>query len=157
MDETLKKALFEAATKEHFAITMGFELKAVDEGYAEVEFLYDPLSMNNLFGTAHGGAIFSLMDEAFQIACQTHGTMAVALNVNVTYIAGPREKARLRAIAREITKTQKTASYEIRVTNPQNQLIATCQALAYRTGKPLPFMEGFHQKAHTSSFPMNQI
>ncbi|MBU4316056.1 MAG: PaaI family thioesterase [Proteobacteria bacterium] len=140
MDETLKAALFKAAARENFSATMGFELKAVDEGYSEVEFVYDPQTMNNLFGTAHGGAIFSLMDEAFQIACQTHGTLAVALNVNVTYIAGPREKARLKAIAREISSTRKTAGYDIRVTDSQGRLIATCQALCYRTGKPLPFM-----------------
>jgi acyl-CoA thioesterase len=140
MDETLKRALFEAVAKEKFAATMGFELIAVAEGYSEVEFVYDPQTMNNLFGTAHGGAIFSLIDEAFQIACQTHGTLAVALNVNVTYIAGPQEKVRLKAIAREISRTRKTASYDIRVTDPEDRLIAACQALSYRTGKPLPFL-----------------
>jgi acyl-CoA thioesterase len=140
MDETLKEALFRAAAREAFGATMGFELKAVDHGYSQVEFVYDPATMNNLFGTAHGGDIFSLMDEAFQIACQTHGTMAVALNVNATYVAAPREKTRLKAIAREISKTRKTASYEIRVTDPEENLIATCQALCYRTGKPLPFL-----------------
>ncbi len=30
--------------------------------------------------------------------------------------------------------------YDIRVTDNDGRLIATCQALAYRTGKPIPFL-----------------
>ena len=105
-----------------------------------VEMTYEPEEMNNLFARAHGGAIFSLIDEAFQIACQTHGSIAVALNVNVTYISSPNETTRLRATAAEISKTRKTANYDIRVLDSTDRLIATCQALAYRTGKPLPFV-----------------
>jgi acyl-CoA thioesterase len=46
----------------------------------------------------------------------------------------------LRAEARELCRTKKTASYDIKVTDKNGQLIATCQALAYRTGKPIPFL-----------------
>jgi len=48
--------------------------------------------MENMFGMAHGGAIFSLIDAAFEVASNSHGTMAVALNMNVYYLAPP-EKA----------------------------------------------------------------
>ena len=139
MEESLKKAIFTAVENEPYAKAFGFELKQVDDGYAQVELDYNPETMTNLFGTAHGGAVFSLIDEAFQVACQTHGTIAVALNVNVTYLSAPGDKIRLTAVAREINKTRKTANYEIRVVDAENKLIATCQALAYRTGKPLPF------------------
>ena len=47
---------------------------------------------------------------------------------------------RLRAEAREVSRTKKTASYDIKVADKDGQLIATCQALAYRTGKPIPFL-----------------
>ena len=42
--------------------------------------------------------------------------------------------------AREISGTKQTASYDIRVSDQDGRLIATCQALAFRTGKPLPFL-----------------
>ncbi len=141
MNPLLKEALFKAARREPFAVAMGISLLAVDEGYAMVEMPYEPDKMNNLFSRAHGGAIFSLIDEAFQIACQTHGSIAVALNVNVTYISSPNETTCLRAVATEISKTRKTASYDIRVFDSTDRLIATCQALSYRTGKPLPFLD----------------
>ena len=95
--------------------------------------------MNNIYGRTHGGALFALIDEAFETACQTHGTIAVALNVNVTYVQSPQTGDRLRAQAMEVSRTRKTATYDIKVTNTDGDLIATCQALAYRTGKPIPF------------------
>jgi acyl-CoA thioesterase len=81
-----------------------------------------------------------LIDEAFETSCQTHGTIAVALNVNVTYIASPDKPVKLQAKSREISRTKKTANYSIKVVDENMKLIATCQALAYRTGKPIPFV-----------------
>ncbi|MBW2123747.1 MAG: PaaI family thioesterase, partial [Deltaproteobacteria bacterium] len=95
--------------------------------------------MENLFGMAHGGAIYSLIDEAFQTAVNSHGTLAVALNMNVTYVNSPEPGDLLRAEAREVSLTRKTGTYAIRVTDGKDRLIALCQALAYRKGEPLPF------------------
>ena len=139
MDHKTKEAILKAVNQEPFASTLGLRLIDLDEGYSVIEMTYEPDKMNNLFSRAHGGAIFALIDEAFQTSCQTHGTIAVALNVNVTYISSPSEKTTLRAVSKEISKTRKTANYDIKVFDQENRLIATCQALAYRTGNPLPF------------------
>ncbi len=142
MDEKVKEAIYAAAAKEPFAIELGMELKELSLGSSTVEMIHRPLTMNNIYGRPHGGAIFALIDEAFETACQTHGTIAVALNVNVTYSASPEPGARLRARATERSLTRKTASYDIEVTDADTgQTIAFCQALAYRTGKPIPFVE----------------
>jgi acyl-CoA thioesterase len=101
---------------------------------------YQPETMGNLFGRAHGGAIYALIDEAFETVCQTVGSVTVALNVNVTYVTSPEEKGVLRAEAREVSGTKRTASYDIKVRDDQGRLIAICQALGFRTGKPLPFL-----------------
>ncbi len=139
MDSQLKNGLVAVSKKEPFATTLGIELKELDTGYAHVEMMYDPSKMSNIYGRAHGGAIFALMDEAFQLACQTHGSIAVALNVNLTYISSPDKKILLKATANEVHKTRKTASYDIRVVDAEDRLVATCSALAYRTGKSVPF------------------
>ncbi len=49
----------------------------------------------------------------------------------------PEKNTRLRAEANRISQTKKTAGYDIKITDQNGQLIATCQALAYRTGKPI--------------------
>ena len=142
MDSMIKEAIFREVKKEPYALTLGIELVELEDGFSAVEMTYDPQRMNNLFSRAHGGAIFSLIDEAFETVCQTVGQVTVALNVSLNYVASPESGARLRAEAREVTSTRRTASYDIRVTDEQGQLIAVCQALAYRTGKPLPFLPG---------------
>jgi len=140
MDPKIRNAIESAVKNESLARTFKIELMELDTGRSAVEMVYDPGTMSNIYDRAHGGAIFALIDEAFETACQTHGTIAVALNVNVTYIVSPKDKARLRAEAREISCTKKTATYDINVYGPNRKLIATCQALAFRTGKPIPFI-----------------
>jgi acyl-CoA thioesterase len=140
MDQAVEEAIYRAVEKEPLARAFKMELVALDEGSSVVEMAYDPAVMDNIYARAHGGAIFALIDEAFETASQTHGTIAVALNVNVTYVTSPEAGARLRAEAHEVSKTNKTASYDIKVTDHQGQVIATCQALAFRTGKPIPFL-----------------
>mgnify|MGYP001822952918 CR=1 FL=1 len=140
MDKSIKAAILSAVAQEPFVQTLGMELVALEKGFSAVEMFYVPSRMDNLFGRAHGGAIFALIDEAFETVGQTDGTVAVAMNVNVTYVASPETGTKLRAEAREISQTKRTANYEIRVIDGNGQLIAICQALAYRTGKPVPFL-----------------
>lgn len=140
MNSAVKEAIYSAVEREPFARALGMKLVDLKLGYSAVEMMYKPSIMDNIYDRAHGGAIFGLIDEAFEAACQTHGTIAVALNVNVTYVSSPAAGKLLRAEAREVTRTKKTAGYDIKVTEKEGQLIATCQALAYRTGKAIPFL-----------------
>jgi len=140
MDSRMKEAVMRAVDREPFARALGLKLVDLSEGFSVVEMTYEPASMNNLCDLAHGGAVFTLIDEAFQTACQSYGTLALALNVNVTYLASPEAGARLRAVAKAASRTKRTASFDIKVTDQKGRLLATCQALSYDTGKPLPYL-----------------
>ncbi len=140
MDAKVKEAIFRAVEKEPFAKAMKMKLVELELGYSMVEMTYEPEFMDNIYDRAHGGALFGLIDEAFETACQTYGTIAVALNVNVTYLASPEPGTQLQAVARQIKQTKKTDSYDIKVTDKKGNLIATSAALAARTGKPIPFL-----------------
>ena len=126
--------------EEPFAQLLGMKLKDIGPGHSVVEMTLRP-EMANILGMIHGGAIFALIDEAFETASNSHGTVAVALNMNITYISSPPVGSLLRAEAREISLTRRTASYLINVTDAQDQLVATCQALVYRKDEKLPFIE----------------
>lgn len=141
MDEKLKKAIYKAAQNEPFAKTLGMTLVDLALGYSRVEMTYHADKMDNIYQRAHGGAIYSLIDEAFETSCQTHGDIAVALNVNVSYTASPEPGARLTAEAKEISRSKKIANYDISVTDDAGRLIATAKTIAFRTGKPIPFYE----------------
>ena len=140
MDQKVKKAIENAVKSEPFACALNIELVELEKGHSVVHMTYDPKIMNNIYDRAHGGALFALIDEAFETAGQTDGTVAVALNVNVTYVSSPQPGLQLRAEANRVSQTKKTASYDIKVTDQNGDLIALCQALAFDTGKPIPFL-----------------
>ncbi len=140
MDEKVRKAIFKRMEQEPFGRKFGITLVDVKEGYARVEMRFTS-DMENMFGMAHGGAIFSLMDAAFEVASNSHGTMAVALSMNINYLATPSKGKLLTAEASEINKTRRTAVYDIRATDDSGKLLANCQSLVYRLDKPLPFLE----------------
>jgi len=140
MDSKVKEAIFRQVEREPFAKKFGLRLVDLREGYSKVEMRFTP-DLENIFGMAHGGAIFALIDEAFETASNSHGTIAVALNMNITYLSSPPTGSLLAAEAQEFNQTQRTAAYDIKVIDDQNNLIASCQALVYRRGKPLPFLD----------------
>lgn len=141
MDEKVREAIFAAAAKEPFAKILGMELVELSEGFSLVRMTYKKNLMDNIYARAHGGAVFGLIDEAFETASQTGGTIAVALNVSVTYISSPEFECVLEAKAQKVSETKKTALYQIAVTDEKGQTVAACQALAYKTGRPIPFVE----------------
>ena len=140
MDQKVREAIFQAVEKEPFARGLKMELVELADGHSVVQMNYEPEKMNNIYARAHGGAIYALIDEAFETAGQTDGTIAVALNVNVVYVSSPQPGRRLQAVAHRVSQTKRTAGYDIKVTDQNGQIIATCQALAYRTGKTIPFL-----------------
>jgi acyl-CoA thioesterase len=139
MEEKAKKAFITKASEEPFAKLVGLRLLDVGEGYAVCEMEYTEI-MDNIHGMAHGGAIFSLIDEAFEISSNSYGTMAVALSMNVTYIRPATKYTILTAESRELSKGNKTSTYQITVRDAEG-LLAVCQALAYRKKESLAFLE----------------
>ncbi|MFO7784952.1 MAG: PaaI family thioesterase [Thermodesulfobacteriota bacterium] len=139
MGRSTTEEFFRQVEGEPYAQKLGLRLIAVEPGRAVVE-MTPREDCGNILGMTHGGAVFSLVDEAFQVSCNSHGTVAVALNLTMTYHKPPRSGATLRAESREIHRSRKTGTYFIQVTDDQGNLIASCQALAYRKQAPLPFL-----------------
>lgn len=139
MEENRKSIYFKKVKEEPLARLLNIRLKDVDDGYALCEMEFTD-SMENIYGAAHGGAIFSLIDEAFEISSNSHDNVAVALNMNITYMKAPKKNSTLTAESREINRTRKTASYYITVQEGAD-LIAVCQALVYVKGEEIPFLK----------------
>ncbi len=141
MESALANGLRQAVQGEPLAVTLGMELKEVREGYARVEMRFNPDVMANIYGKAHGGAIFALMDEAFEVASNSHGNIAVALNAAISYVASPDPGEVLTSVANLAAMTRKTATYEIKISGKEERLIAICQATVYRLDKKPHFVE----------------
>jgi acyl-CoA thioesterase len=139
VDALKRDAYFKKVSEEPFARLLNIRLKDVDEGYALCEMDYTG-EMDNFYGSAHGGALFSLIDEAFEVSSNSHENVAVALNMNVTYMRPPKKNTTLTAESREINRTKRTASYTITVRD-ENSLIVLCQALVYVKDQEIPFLK----------------
>jgi acyl-CoA thioesterase len=140
MEDHVLSAMRKQVEEERFAKKMGLKLADLGPGHAVVEMAPQD-DHENIFGMIHGGAIFSLIDEAFQVSCNAHGTVAVALNMTITYHQAPGRNNLLRAESKEIHRSRKTATYDIKVKDEQNTLIASCMAVAYRKADKLPFLD----------------
>ncbi|MBP8626910.1 MAG: PaaI family thioesterase [Syntrophorhabdales bacterium] len=139
MDEKKKSLYFKKVEEEPYPKLLGIRLLDVDEGYALCEMRYTG-DMDNIYGNTHGGALFSLIDEAFEISSNSHESIAVALNMNITYMKPPKKDTLLRAESKEINRTRRTASYYITVRDDES-LIAVCQALVYIKDQRIPFLQ----------------
>ncbi len=125
--ENLRKKLLE----EPYLKKLGIVLKELKEGYASFEMKVTEDVMN-IHGIAHGGAIFSLMDAAFEASSNSHGVPAVALSMNIMFHKAPKAGDTLVAESKEIDRKKRVAFYAIEARSSEGELIATCQALVYR-------------------------
>jgi acyl-CoA thioesterase len=122
--------------KDKFAERANIKLLSVSPGQARAKMTLHPHHLNG-YGTVQGGAIFTLADFAFAAASNSHGNVAVAINVSITFMkAGT--TGTLWADAREVSKNFKLGSYTVEVKDDQGELIAVFQGLAYRKSETIP-------------------
>ena len=130
--EEIKRCL----KNDRFAERTNVELLSISPGHATAKMVLQPHHLNGL-GSAQGGAIFTLADYAFAAAANSYGTVAVAINVSITFMKAV-ATGTLWAEAREVSKNFKIGSYVVEVKDDQGDLVATVQGLAYRKKDKLP-------------------
>ena len=123
--------------KDRFAALAGIELMSVSPGQASSRMLLQPEHLNGM-GTAHGGALFTLADFTFAAACNSHGTVAVAISASINFMKAATQGC-LKAEARELSKNSRIGAYTVEVTDEQGELVAIFQGLAYRKKDTLNF------------------
>jgi acyl-CoA thioesterase len=122
--------------RDPFSRFLGIELLELREGYSKTTLVIED-HMLNFHGLPHGGVIFSLADAAFAAACNSYGQVAVALHVDVSFLAAVEVGARLVAEATEEHLGGRTGLYRLAVTKEDGTLVALCHGTAYRKKQPL--------------------
>ena len=90
----------------------------------------------NAANVVQGGAIFTLADLAFAVASNSHGQVALSVNVHISYLQAV-SSGTLHAAASEVGTPGKLGVYDVIVTNDQNQIIAKFNGMVYRKNKQL--------------------
>ena len=115
---------------DRFAKFCGIELVEMGEGRSKVRMEICEHHLNGV-GTVHGGAIFTLADFAFAVAGNSHGKIAVAINISISFMKAV-STGFLTAQAWEVSKNPKLGTYTVEVKDEADNVVAIFQGLAYR-------------------------
>ncbi|HEX7937456.1 MAG TPA: hydroxyphenylacetyl-CoA thioesterase PaaI [Gemmatimonadaceae bacterium] len=89
--------------------------------------------MVNGFGVAHGGIVYSLADSALAFACNTHGTVTVALENSISYPAPVNVGDVLTAESSPEAETNRIQFHRIIVKNQNDVVVAVFRGTVYDT------------------------
>lgn len=119
-----------------FSKWLAIQIEAIASGYCKLNYTIRPEMLNG-FGSVHGGILFAASDSALGFACNSHGTLSVAIEVSISYTRPAFEGQKLTVIAQEINLGKTTGLYDIKTYNEEGKLISVFKGTVYRTGKPL--------------------
>ena len=119
-----------------FAEYVGIELLEVAKGKAKAKMEIKNHHLNAI-NTVHGGAVFALADLVFAVASNSHGTIAMGINVSISYLKAVKEGV-IFAEAKEVSINPKLATYNVNVTDGSDDLVAVFQGMVYRKKDSLP-------------------
>lgn len=113
-----------------YAKLTGIEIIDANKGYCKAKLNIQDKHLNAA-NVVQGGAIFTLADLAFAVASNSHGQLALAVNVNITFLKSTASGI-LYAVATELADPKRLGAYEVKVTNDSNELVAQFNGLVYR-------------------------
>jgi acyl-CoA thioesterase len=131
----VEKALNFFRQNDQFARHCGIELLDGRPGWAKARMEVQPFHLNGA-KTVHGGAIFTLADFAFAVAANTQGQLALAISANTSFVKAA-YSGTLYAEAQELSINRKLGTYEVRITDQDQQLIAQFHGTAFRKQESL--------------------
>ncbi len=136
MKDSFPEKIKKAVKKEGFARLLDIKPVEVSTGYAKVKMKVGEEHLN-LLNIAHGGVVFTVLDEAFELASNSHGTIAMALSITINYLRPVQAGETIIAEATEVARTRRTGNYRFLVTNQDGELVAHGQGVVYRKDQEL--------------------
>lgn len=127
--------------RDRVAQRLGMKLEAVRPGFARIAMTVDD-DMINGHGICHGGYTFALADTACAYACNSYNVNTLSQAVNIVFMAPAHRGETLVAEATESNHAGRTGTYDIKVFNAEQQVIAValgqCRNLRGRLVDSLP-------------------
>jgi len=124
---------------DRYATLSGIELLTVEPGRAITRMEIREMHLNAA-NIVQGGAVFTLADLAFAAAVNAYGNLAMSIETSIRYFKGVGSGV-LFAEAQMVNVHKRLATFEVRVTNETDELIALFTATAYRKDISLNFSD----------------
>jgi acyl-CoA thioesterase len=128
--EVLKDIFHKVNSEDTFARLIRMKLIEVLPGYARSTLPITDETVN-IYQMAHGGAIFSVADQACEAAGNSFGEPAVALQHNIHFLAAGKSGDLLEATAKVTNRSNRVGLIEFEVRNQEGLLLAIGQQLIY--------------------------
>ncbi|NJN52429.1 MAG: hotdog fold thioesterase [Gammaproteobacteria bacterium] len=116
--------------------SMGIAVVAVKPGQATIQLAVTP-AMTNGFDICHGGVIFTFGDSAIAFAANTYNEVAVLAAASIDLVRSVAIGTILTATATEQHRGQRSALYDVRITDSRDVTIALMRGRCSRLGRPL--------------------
>lgn len=123
------------AENDRYAKLTGIEICEAGKGYCKAKLKIEEKHLNAA-NVVQGGVVFTLADVAFAVASNSHGQLALAVNVNITFLKSVSDGS-LYATAKEISDPKRLGAYDVFVHNEHNELIARFNGLVYRKNEKI--------------------
>ena len=118
--------------KDRFAKFLGLHIEEIGEGFATITTTIKEEHLNGA-DVVHGGFLFSLADYAFAVASNSKNNLSLAINANILF-SKAKSGGKLFAKAKELSDGKKIATYEVRISDEEDNTIATFTGTVYRKG-----------------------
>jgi len=115
---------------DRFAKLLGFQIEEFNVGVAKVSVIIKEEHLNAA-NVVHGGFLFSLADYAFALASNSHNKLSLAISANIMFQQA-KPNGKLYAYAKELSIGNKVATYEVRISDEKDSVIATYTGTVYR-------------------------
>jgi acyl-CoA thioesterase len=120
--------------QDYFSQWMNIKMIDIRGHYCLIEMPIKKEMLNGL-KTVHGGVTFAFADSALAFSSNNSGDAAVALNCIINFTKAGKEGDVFRAESMLVNNTRKTAIYDIKITNQNEELVAKFVGTVYKIGK----------------------
>ena len=130
--ELARKVVDKMITGDAFSQWLGIEILEITKGYCKLKMIVRK-EMTNGFDIAHGGISYSLADSALAFAANSDGIQSLSVETSIAHTKKVMSGDTLIAETQEVSKNDKSAIYNINITNQDNIEVAHFQGKVYRT------------------------
>ena len=130
--ELARKVVEKMITKDAFSKWLGIEILEITKGYCKLKMIVRK-EMTNGFDIAHGGISYSLADSALAFAANSDGIQSLSVETSIAHTKKVMSGDTLIAETQEVSKNDKSAIYNINITNQDNIEVAHFKGKVYRT------------------------
>ena len=127
---TLDEAIRLYFKRDRIAELFGIETLECGNGNAKTRMPVRDMHLNGL-DIVHGASIFALADFTFAVASNSHGTVAVAINTDCSFVKAVKSGT-LYADAKESSLSPKIGTYNIVITDDSGDTVALFHGMVYR-------------------------